>query len=1282
MKNTRASVHPRRWHQRLARLLPIGLLSTLAAANLVLAQVVIDQRPLIAAESVPGNLVLTPSVEWPTINSVANLGNYSATGTYAGYFDSNKCYAYHFSNVEAERHFYPVGFNSNGTCASNNTNLRWSGRFLNWALTQTIDPFRKALTGGLRVKDEPGETWLEKARHDGQGGSGVYPIRILSNNTIIQGATPFNGLNGSASSLNSLRIRVHGLGNQFRLVLNNDNDNVLNLAANDSNVVAYNPSVHGRNNLRTDRAYVFSARVKVCDATSSFAIANGGTAFLEENCVRYPKNATLPANGWKPEGLIQEYAERLRFSIFGYLNDSSTVNGGRDGAALRGRQKYVGPREFDGLQGWRSNPRQEWNPDTGVFIRNPDPADASATVATVAARNPTIEDSGIINYINKFGQMTTANHKSRDPVSEMYYAALRYIRGLGNVPEYTVLNGNSASANYQLADGFPVITNWDDPYQFWCQPTAILGIGDVNTHRDKNLPGNLVTSDEPPMPAAVAADTGINVLTATQKVFQLEGITNRVPAIYTGRENSAYIAGMAYHARTVDLRPDLQGKQTISTHWVDVRENQVLAGRTDNQYWLAAKYGGFRVPEGFNPYTHTTPLPQSWWSRNGEILSGSGNNAYIRPDNFYVASDATRMIESLRAAFEQVEAEQRRSGASLAANSTRLETGTAIYQSIYKSGTFGGDLVAFELDPTNGRIVRTAWTAGENLPAHGSRNIRANLADGAEMAPFQWTNNNAERNRIRDALGMPSASFTNTQVQQMVNYLRGDRSLEEPNGTFRRRSDVLGSIINSQPVFVGAPPAGLYTGSAFNGANAYNTFVNNRANRTKMIYVSANDGMLHGFNAVTGVETFAFIPRSVFANDLKDYAQPGYTHRYYLDGEITVADAYTAVSGGNTSWHQAQWRTVLIGTQGRGGRSVFALDVTNPGDIRFMWERNASDIPALGNVLGKPVIAQVANGDWRVLMGNGPNSTGNRAQLITIRLSDGVSTVVDTAETGSIGLSAVFAWDSNNDGFSDRAYAGDLSGGVWRFSGLGTGTPTATKVFHARDANGNPQPISASPLVAKNPDTADTWIFFGTGRYLNTSDLSSTAAQTWYGLIDGTLITGRNQLSAVGFIGDFTVEGQEFVRRVLNEGTEVTGALRGWYFDLPVSGERMVLPNLLRGRVLIGTTRIPDVNDRCAPTGRGFIMAVDPFKGGRLSASFFDVNLDGFVNAGDGMVINGALLFVSGLGIANAPFNPIFTGNVMQVNREDGTINQILTSGNVGQDILRRTSWREIRRTN
>lgn len=1249
------------WAQRLKRMVPLALLGSLAVTNLVLAQVVIDQRPLIAAESVPGNLVLTPSVEWPTINSVANLGNYATTGTYSGYFDSNKCYAYQFSTTESERHFYPVSVTSNGICSSSGTNLLWSGRYLNWAASQTIDPFRKALTGGLRVRDTATETWLEKARHDGQGGAGIYPTRVLSNNTLIQGATPFNGVNGATSSLSSVRVRIEGLGNQMRLVINNGNDDWLNLAAGNSNVLAYDPAVHGRNNLRTDRTYEFSVRVKVCVS-----------GLLESNCVRY-------TSGWKPEGLIQEYAERLRFSIFGYLNDPSVL---RDGAALRAGQKFVGAREFHPVNGWQANALREWDPNTGVLVRNPNPADASNTMGTVATRSPVIQDSGIINYLNKFGQMTTRNHKSFDPVSEMYYAALRYIRGLPNVPQYTDLAGIDTADNYALADGFPVITSWTDPYQYWCQPTAILGIGDVNTHRDKNLPGNTARTDEPGVPQRVSEDTGINVLEATRKVFQLEGITNRNPAPYTGRENSAYIAGMAYHARTVDLRADLRDRQTVSTHWVDVREGQVLAGRTDNQYWLAAKYGGFRVPEGFDPYSRTTALPQAWWSRSGEVLAGSGSNVFIRADNFYVASDATRMIESLRSAFEQVETEQRRSGASLAANSTRLETGTAIYQSIYKSGTFSGDLLAYELDPTTGRIQRNTWQANQVLPTPSARNIQATLVAGAEPEPFVWSNQNAQRDRVRNALGMPSATFSNEQVERVVNYMRGDRSQEQPTGSLRRRTDVLGSIINSQPVFVGSPTPGLYSGTAFTGANSYNTFVNERASRTRMIYVSANDGMLHGFNAVTGAETYAYMPRAVFSNNLLDYTQPGYTHRYFLDGEITVADAYFAVPGtfGSSSWRAAQWRTVLVGTMGRGGRGIFALDVTDPTSIRLIWEKTAVDIPALGNALGKPVIAQVGDGNWRVLVGNGPNSAGDRAQLLSINLADGSATSIDTGVTGSIGLSAAYAWDNNNDGFTERAYAGDLSGGVWRFSGLDTETPTAVKVFQAVDAVDVNQPITASPLVAKNPEDNQIWIFVGTGRYLNTGDLSSTAPQTWYGLIDGTFISSRSSLSRVGFVGDFTVAGQEFVRRVLDDGVEVSGALRGWYFDLPVSGERMVLPNQLRGRVLLGTTRIPDVNDRCAPTGRGFIMAVDPFRGGRLSASFFDANQDGFVNTGDAIDVNGVLIFVSGLGIANAPFSPIFTGNIIQVNREDGTISQILTDGALAQEILRRTSWREIRR--
>ena len=1244
-----------------------ALLALTVTANLVLAQVVIDQRPLIVAENVPGNLVLTPSVEWPTINSIANIETtYSTNGNYSGYFDSNKCYAYQFSDNEPERHFFPVSITTNGICNNTGTTLLWSGRYLNWVATQTIDPFRKALTGGLRVRDTPTETWLEKARHDGQGGAGVFPNRELTSDTIIRGATPFNGVNGSQTTINSFRVRVHGLGSQINIVLNGTNE-VLNRTGDPAPpaVIPYNPAVHGRNNLLPNQGYALSVRVRVC-------VEN----LLEPNCVRY-------SNGWKPEGLIQEYAERLRFSIFGYLNDSSML---RDGAVLRGSQKFVGAREFDPTEGWRANTRREWDPVTGVLIRNPDPADALATRATNTALNPNIQDSGIINYLNKFGQMTDRNHKNFDPVSEMYYAALRYIRGLSNVPEYSSLNENSIENNYRAADGFPVITAWDDPYQYWCQQTAILGIGDTNTHRDKNLPGNSGNrAQEPTIPSLVLQDTDIDVMRATRKVFELEGITDRQPESgngtgdnggFSGRQNSAFIAGLAYHARTVDLRNDLRGRQTVATFWVDVLENQVLQGRTRNQYWLAAKYGGFRVPEGYDPYANTQALPQEWWSRTGERLVINNQNRDIRPDNFFIANDANRMIQSLRQAFEQVEAEQRRSGASLAANSTRLETGTAIYQSIYKSGTFGGDLLAFSLDPTSGRINNTLWQASQQLPGHTNRNIRVNLGTSSGNAPaqFNWASaNNSLRSDIQNALGMSSSTVL--EVERTVNYIRGDRSQEQPNGNLRRRTDLIGSIINSQPVLVGSPTAGLYSSTGFTGANAYSSFVTANANRTPMIYVGSNDGMLHGFNANTGVETFAFIPRTVLGNNLREYTLPDFTHRFFLDGEITVADAFINVGGG-----QASWRTVLVATLGRGGRGVFALDVTNPNDIRFMWEINSSTVPQLGNSLGKPIIAQVSNGEWRVLVGNGPNSTGNQAQLLSIRLNDGSVTAVNTAATGSIGLSSVFAWDGDNDGFVETAYAGDLNGGVWRFSNLG-GTPSVNLLFQAIHPIGNtPQPITASPIAARNPDDGRVWVFFGTGQYLNTSDLSSISRQTWYGLIDGTTITSRNSLEQIGFVGDISVPGQDLIRRVLDEGVEVTGSSRGWYFDLPVSGERMVLPNQIRGRVLLGTTRIPDINDRCAPTGRGFIMAVDPFKGGRLPATFFDVNLDGFINPADTITVNGVQVFVSGIGLANAPFNPIFTGNVMQVNREDGTITQILTSGALANEIIRRTSWREIRR--
>ncbi|MFC6475543.1 hypothetical protein ACFQDN_01400 [Pseudomonas asuensis] len=256
------------------------------------------------------------------------------------------------------------------------------------------------------------------------------------------------------------------------------------------------------------------------------------------------------------------------------------------------------------------------------LVKNPNPADAASTGNGVA-------DSGVINYLNKFASMPYQTNpvayktiKSLDPVSELYYAAIRYFKNQGNVPAYSNLTGSTQADRYAQADGFPVITNWQDPINYSCQKNVILGIGDTNTHRDKNLPGPTSSVDEvSPKPPEVVADTTVNVVTATAKVGSLEGVNLReTSSSYTGRSNSAYIAGLAYDSHTVDLRPNMSGKQTLSTYWVDVRENQSLAGRASNQYWLAAKYGGLKYLLTFLLIQMRPPAPPLQMIFGGQMV--------------------------------------------------------------------------------------------------------------------------------------------------------------------------------------------------------------------------------------------------------------------------------------------------------------------------------------------------------------------------------------------------------------------------------------------------------------------------------------------------------------------------------------------------------------------------------------------------------------------------------------------------------------------------------------
>lgn len=1151
----------------------------------------ISQKPLLlGGGSVPGNLALVPSVEWPTILSMANLGGYSTATKFTGYFDSDKCYQYSHDSANADHrnsHFYPVSISTTRNCAGN----LWSGNYLNWAATQTIDPFRSALTGGYRVRDTPSETWLEKARHTGQSGTGY---RGISGSTTVQSAGPANW--------SSLNTRVSGLGNRLRFSSTGNLDG--------RTVENYVPG----STIRSDRVYEVYIRVKVCDASVG----------LESNCERY-------SQGYKPEGLIQQYSDQIRYSVFGYLNDSAVL---RDGGVLRAQQKFVGPNtRTPGVSGTQINGAKEWDEVTGVMIRNPDTASASAT-------NATILDSGVMNYLNKFGQMTTQDHKSIDPVSELFYTSLRYFKNQGNVSAYSHITGD-ANARYNLADGFPVITNWNDPIQYACQKNVILGIGDVNTHRDKNLPGNTNMSEEPTRPAEVSNDTTINVVTATQKVAALEGITINTP--FTGRNNSAYMVGLAYDANTRDLRTDVSGKQTVSTYWVDVRENESLAGRASNQYWLAAKYGGFKVPDDFgDPYTRTAPLETAWWRTNTDMLAAN----YPRPDNFFVASDATNMVESLRKAFAQISEEVQSTTASLATNSTRLETDIAVFQSRLDNRFWSGDLLARRVGSDGVVASDPAWEAAQkldNLSSVDSRKIftitpATTPGSSGELITtngvnFTWNSLHS----TQQALLQRVTETNSTLAQSRLNYLRGDRTNEittnDRTKPFRQRGSRLGDIVNSDPQFIHNQDFGYSRLGWSNGAvgSAYTSFRASSAyqNRTPMVIVGANDGMLHGFDARVGEtaatnggdELFAYVPNSVFAN-LINLTDPAYSHRYYVDGTPRVSDV----------WLGGSWKTMVVGTTGAGGKSVFALDVTNPsnmGSNSVMWEFSHPD---MGYTMGQPALVALPNEKFGVIVSSGyhDNAPTNGKVWILDAETGSIIREITLPTTGNLG--SPLASDTDFNQVADRVYVADTLGNVWRIDLSGSnpsswGTPNglgSNPLFIAKDASGNRQAITA-PLSSAFSDKNEHMVFFGTGSFYRDGDNEipdNPSVETFYGIIDrGEAIDGRGNLLKQAVIKEDTVNGNQ-VRAITNNSITTQ---TGWYLDLGwlegtgatgAKGERVIAKATLRTDRVIFTTMTPSA-DPCAFGGTSFIMAMNLSSGSRLNYVYFDTSGDGKLDNAD-----------------------------------------------------------------
>lgn len=1259
------------------------LTTTTAAAFALLvaspAVAAVAQTPLyLGGGNVPGNLLLVPSVEFPTVNSMANLGDYNVEQTYIGYFDPEKCYIY----VEGDQaHFYPAGTTTGHVC-----NGQWSGNFMNWAATQTIDPFRKVLTGGYRVKDTLTETWLEKARHEGQGGETYYPTRYIDpagyptiSDVVIKGATPLD--------TDQIKLEIIGLGNVLRIQTEapGDGDDVY------------------------DATYDLQVRVAVCVP-----------GLLEANCRKY-------SQGWKPEGLIQQYSDEMRIGIFGYLNDHNML---RDGGVLRAPLKFVGPKRIVPDTGEEDNPFMEWDPDTGVFIQNPGKAYADATASRYSI---SIDHSGVINYLNEFGQLTSNNHKNYDPVSELYYTAIRYLKGQNNVPEYVAIPGNTSVDAAMAADGFPVIVDWEDPIQYACQKNVILGIGDVYTHRDKNLPGSPYSGDEPPKPAAVASDNTVDVVAATEKVGAMEGITISTP--FTGRSNSAFMAGLAWDAHTQDIRADadMPGTQTVSTHWVDVLEGQTLEPPAENQYYLAAKYGGFRVPEDFDPDTHTGPLNLEWWHSNGEMLSPFVREDIVgepfpRPDNYYVAGAADQMIESLTMAFARISAELKSSASSVAANSTRLDSNTAVFQAAFDSSHWSGELEAYRIK--SGGVINDTfeWSAADELDALTQAQIATRsiltitpptlTAEGAYVSTtghnFVWTElTTGQQDLLRQDPG-GSSLLPVTAGQERLSWLRGSRLLEPPNGLLRERDSRLGDIVNSDPQFVHHQDFGyvlLALTEAYRGTEIgekYQTFRESDAykNRPPMIVVGANDGMLHGFDAslstTGGTELFAYVPNAAYEH-LYELTLPDYSHRFFVDASPRVADA----------WFDSAWHTIVVGATGAGGHSVFALDVTNPTSMTkssVLWEFTHPD---MGYTIGQPTVVPLSNGQFGVIVSSGYETGATDGTIWILDPADG-SIIHEFSVPNSGDLGPPLAADLNSDRIADRIYVGDTNGNLWRFD-IGPkksdwGPPkdlvqgqNILPLFVATDASGTTRQAITAPLTSAFNKDGLHMVFFGTGSFYRVDDNvvpATPSVDSFYGIIDRGVPITRSELHAQAIIAEQTKSNGAEVRAVSN--FPMAPGKAGWYLDLEwtaayggtgPAGERVVSKATVRGERIIFATLIPN-EDPCAFGGESWIMELNTFSGASLGYTVFDVTHDGKFTEEDKTTLGGGdgeTVVVSGVKTVNGiAKTPAVIGDV-DFNPDDGAKGKdeikVLAGSNGELQALKergsleigRQSWRQVR---
>ncbi|OEZ57593.1 neisseria PilC protein [Duganella sp. HH105] len=545
------------------------------------------------------------------------------------------------------------------------------------------------------------------------------------------------------------------------------------------------------------------------------------------------------------------------------------------------------------------------------------------------------------------------------------------------------------------------------------------------------------------------------------------------------------------------------------------------------------------------------------------------------------------------------------------------------------AGDWGGHLERFALPAPGLALPPSAaalWDAGALLtgragrapsPEPDARKVYTAVvqADGKLAGiPFSWLAMSDAQRALLDR--PPRAATADGLGERRVAYLRGERGDE--GALFRRRTSVLGDSINSTPVQVG-PPSG-------NSLDAdYRAFRERHKSRRPVIYLGANDGMLHAFDVGNGGELYAYVPDALMST-LQRLPGVDYVHRAYVDGPAGSGDALIA---GN-------WRTVLVSAMGGGAQGLFALDITDPEALdehAVLWEFTDRDDPMMGNITTLPQVIKVRTGRgageatyrYFAVASSGLNnyvrdghlSSAGKGALFLLALDKEhdapwrlnvnyfrlVTPISEPAMANGLSAPALIA---DRDGALNYAYAGDLQGNLWRFDFNSWPGAAAKALFVARDGDGKRQPVAQQPMVAY-ASGGGYLILFGTGSLLDRSDLAAASftTQSFYAIHDSLsvpmdAVTGRSQLTE----RVLAASGGDLLS--IGGGTMEAGS-KGWYVDFLQSartGERSIGGGRLVGGAVVFNTLLPGADKCDASRSRSYVLqALSGLPGGLSAAS-------------------------------------------------------------------------------